>query len=133
MLDIAPTELLLVAVVALLVIGPKDLPRVMRHVGRWVGKARGVARHFRSGFDQMVREAELEEMEKRWKSENDRIMREHPMDGSAPAPAIPGPTSEFDYGAPPEATAETGPAAPAAPAESEAQPVTPSRSGPPLP
>ena len=43
MLDIAPTELLLVAVVALLVIGPKDLPRVMRTVGHWVGKARATA------------------------------------------------------------------------------------------
>lgn len=77
MLDIAPTELLLVALVALIVIGPKDLPRVMRVVGQWVGRARGVARHFRSGFDEMVRQAELEEMEKKWKAENERIMREH--------------------------------------------------------
>jgi len=59
MFDVAPTEFLLVAVVALLVIGPKDLPRVMRTVGQWVGKARGVARQFRSGFDNIVREAEL--------------------------------------------------------------------------
>lgn len=85
MLDVAPTELLLVAVVALLVIGPKDLPKAMRFVGRWVGKARGVARQFRSGFDAMVREAELAEMEKQWAAENERIMREHP------APALPAP------------------------------------------
>ena len=78
MLDIAPTELLLVALVALIVIGPKDLPRVMRVVGQWVGRARGVARHFRSGFDEMVRQAELDEMEKKWAAENERIMREHP-------------------------------------------------------
>ncbi len=78
MLDIAPTELLLVALVALIVIGPKDLPRVMRTVGQWVGRARGVARHFRSGFDEMVRQSELDEMEKKWKAENERIMREHP-------------------------------------------------------
>jgi len=78
MFDIASTELLLVAVVALIVIGPKDLPRVMRTVGRWMGRARGVARHFRSGLDAMIREAELEEMEQRWKAENERIMREHP-------------------------------------------------------
>ena len=64
MFDIAPTEFLLVAVVALVVIGPKDLPRVMRVVGQWVGKARGMARHFRSGIDTMMREAELEEMGK---------------------------------------------------------------------
>ena len=79
MFDIAPTELLLVAFVALVVIGPKDLPKAMRFVGHWVGKARGVARQFRSGFDSMVREAELEEMEKRWATENARIMREHPV------------------------------------------------------
>lgn len=82
MFDIAPSELLLVAIVALVVIGPKDLPRVMRVVGQWVGRARGMARHFRSGFDEMVRQSEMEEMEKRWASENARIMAEHP----APAP-----------------------------------------------
>ncbi len=78
MFDIAPTELLIVALVALVVIGPKDLPRVMRTVGQWVGRARGMARHFRSGIDTMIREAELEEMEKKWREENERIMREHP-------------------------------------------------------
>lgn len=79
MFDIASTELLIVALVALVVIGPKDLPGVMRTVGNWVGRARGMARHFRSGIDTMMREAELEEMEKKWKEENERIMREHPM------------------------------------------------------
>ena len=78
MFDVAPTELLLVAIVALVVIGPKDLPRAMRVVGQWVGKARGMARHFRSGFDNMVRESELEEMEKKWKEENARIMAANP-------------------------------------------------------
>jgi len=78
MFDIAPSEFMLVAFVALVVIGPKDLPKAMRVVGYWVGKARGVARQFRSGFDAMVREAELEEMEKKWAAENERIMREHP-------------------------------------------------------
>jgi sec-independent protein translocase protein TatB len=65
------------------VIGPKDLPKAMRVVGYWVGRARGVARQFRSGFDTMVREAELEEMEKRWATENERIMREHPQTDTA--------------------------------------------------
>jgi sec-independent protein translocase protein TatB len=78
MFDIAPTELLLVAVVALVVIGPKDLPRAMRFVGQWIGKARGVARHFRSGIDEMIRQSELEDMEKKWAAENQRIMNEHP-------------------------------------------------------
>lgn len=77
MFDIAPTELLLCAVVALVVIGPKDLPRAMRTLGQWVARARGVARHFRSGIDTMIREAELKEMEEKWRAENERIMREH--------------------------------------------------------
>jgi sec-independent protein translocase protein TatB len=78
MFDVAPTELLLVAVVALVVIGPKDLPKAMRVVGNWVGRAKAMARHFRSGMDAMMRESELEEMEKKWKEENERIMREFP-------------------------------------------------------
>jgi sec-independent protein translocase protein TatB len=80
MFDVASSEFLLVVLVALIVIGPKDLPKVLRVVGKWVGKARGVAAQFRSGFDEMVRQSELEELEKKWKAENERIMREHPTD-----------------------------------------------------
>jgi sec-independent protein translocase protein TatB len=86
MLDFNAPEFLVVAIVALLVIGPKDLPKAMRLVGHWVGKARGVARQFRTGFDNMVREAELAEMEKKWAEENARIMREHPPEKTLPAP-----------------------------------------------
>ena len=84
MLDVAPSEFLIVAIVALVVIGPKDLPKAMRVLGYWVGRARGVARQFRSGFDTMVRESELAEMEKKWAEENARIMREHPLPGDEP-------------------------------------------------
>jgi sec-independent protein translocase protein TatB len=89
MFDVAPTELLLVAIVALVVIGPKDLPKAMRFVGKWVGKARGMARHFRSGLDTMMREAELEEMEKQWRAHNEAIMRAHPVIDATPASASP--------------------------------------------
>jgi sec-independent protein translocase protein TatB len=78
MFDIASSELILVALIALLVIGPKDLPRVLRYVGNWLGKARRMAAHFRSGIDEMVRQSELEELERKWQAENERIMREHP-------------------------------------------------------
>jgi sec-independent protein translocase protein TatB len=64
MFDFSWSELALIGVVALVVIGPKDLPRVMRTVGIWVGKARAIAREFQSSLDQMMREAELEEMRK---------------------------------------------------------------------
>ena len=76
MFDIGASELLVIVVVAILVIGPKDMPRAMRTAGRWIGKVRRVSGHFRSGIDAMIREAELEEMEKEWKAQNARIMAE---------------------------------------------------------
>ena len=78
MFDIGAIELLLIMVVAILVIGPKDMPLALRTLGRWVGKLRSLSSQFRAGFDSIVREAELEEMEKKWKAQNERIMREHP-------------------------------------------------------
>jgi sec-independent protein translocase protein TatB len=62
MFDIGWSELLLVLVVALVVVGPKDLPRLIRMVGRWVGKARRMADQFRAGFDELTRETELDEL-----------------------------------------------------------------------
>ena len=64
MFDFAWSELALIAVVALIVIGPKDLPRVMRIVGQWVQRARSIAREFQSSIDQMMREAELDEVKR---------------------------------------------------------------------
>jgi sec-independent protein translocase protein TatB len=80
MFDIGATELLLIVVVAVVVIGPKDLPLALRTAGRWIGKMRRLSNHFRAGLDAMVREAEMEEMEKKWREQNERIMREHPTD-----------------------------------------------------
>jgi sec-independent protein translocase protein TatB len=79
MFGVDSSELIIVAVLALIFIGPKELPSTLRVVGQWVGRARAHARHFTSGIDNMMREAELEEMEKRWREENERIMREHPV------------------------------------------------------
>ncbi len=64
MLDIGWSEMAVVAVIALLIIGPKELPSAMRSVAYWVRKVRGVTREFQSGFNEMVREAELEETRK---------------------------------------------------------------------
>ena len=87
MFGVDSTELAVVAVLALIFIGPKDLPRVLRTLGYWVGRVRGMARHFTSGIESMVREAELEEMEKRWREENERIMRLHPANADYSDPA----------------------------------------------
>ncbi|WP_199555158.1 Sec-independent protein translocase protein TatB [Sandaracinobacteroides hominis] len=86
MFEIGGTELLLIAVVALVVIGPKDLPNALRTVGRYTGKARAMTRHLRSGFDEMMRQAELEEMEKQWAEQNRKIMAEHPSVQETTAP-----------------------------------------------
>ena len=83
MFDIGSAELLLIVIVAVIVIGPKDLPLALRTAGRWIGKIRKVSGHFRAGLDTMIREAEMEEMEKKWREQNDKIMREHPDGGPA--------------------------------------------------
>lgn len=78
MFDIGWDEMLLTAIVAIVVIGPKDLPRALRTAGRWIGKIRRISGHFRSGVESMIREAELEDMEKKWREQNEAVMREHP-------------------------------------------------------
>src|SRR5881392_1438537 len=60
--DIGWSELLLIGVVALVFIGPKDLPRALRVAGFWVRKARTLSREFQGSIDQMIREAELDEV-----------------------------------------------------------------------
>lgn len=64
MFDLSWTELLIVAAVAIIVVGPKDLPRALRAVGRWSGKAKRMARDFRRQFDEALREAELDTIKK---------------------------------------------------------------------
>ncbi len=83
MFDIGASELLLIAVVAIVAIGPKDLPLALRTAGRWIAKVRQVSGHFRSGVETMIREAELEEMEKQWKVQNAEIMTAHPPGAAA--------------------------------------------------
>jgi sec-independent protein translocase protein TatB len=98
MFDIAPMEMLVCAVIALVVIGPKDLPNALRFVGKWVGKARRMAGTFRTGIDAMMREAELKEMEEKWRAHNEAIMKAHPQIGfdylsaDTPPPAAPAST-----------------------------------------
>ena len=89
MFGVDSSELAVVAILALIFIGPKDLPKVLRTVGYWVGRVRGMARHFTSGIESMMREAELEEMEKKWREENERIMKLHPPEAHYPEPHSP--------------------------------------------
>lgn len=95
MFDVGASELLLIVIVAVVVIGPKDMPLAMRTAGRWIGKMRKVSGHFRAGIDAMVREAELEDMERKWREQNEAIMKANPVLPTAeemlppPSPAAP--------------------------------------------
>ena len=62
MFDIGAGELLVIAIAAILVIGPKDMPMALRTAGRWIGQLRRMSNHFRSGIDAMIREAEMEKL-----------------------------------------------------------------------
>ncbi|WP_085582947.1 Sec-independent protein translocase protein TatB [Thalassospira mesophila] len=64
MFDIGWTEMALVAVVALFVVGPKDLPHVLYKMAHYWKKVRGMAREFQGGIDSLIREAELDELRK---------------------------------------------------------------------
>jgi sec-independent protein translocase protein TatB len=64
MFDIGWSELVVIAVVAIVVIGPKDLPRALRTFGQWTGRMKKMARDFQSQFNEAIREAELEDVKK---------------------------------------------------------------------
>ncbi len=88
--DIGATELLAIVIIAIVVIGPKELPMAMRTVGRWVSQARRLVGQFRTSLDSIAHEAEMEALEKKWAEQNAQIMKEHgggpamlPMDGTA--------------------------------------------------
>ena len=75
MLDLSWSHILILLIVALVVVGPKDLPRLMRIVGQWMGKARKMADEFRKSFDEMARQSELDELRK----EIENLRHERPL------------------------------------------------------
>ena len=62
--DIGASEILVIAIVALIVVGPKDLPMLLRRLGQFMAKLRGMASEFRASFDEMARTSELDELRK---------------------------------------------------------------------
>lgn len=96
MFGIAPDEMLLVVIVAIIVIGPKDLPLALRTAGRWIGKIRRVSGHFRTGIETMIREAEMEEMERKWKEQNAAILAAHPAVDAAEGQSAEAATDQND-------------------------------------
>ncbi len=62
--EIGASELLVIAIVALIVVGPKDLPLLLRRFGQFMAKVRGMANEFRASFDEMARQSELDDLRK---------------------------------------------------------------------
>ena len=106
--DLSWSHMLLVLVVALVVVGPKDLPKLMRKMGQWTAKARGMADQFRRSFDDMARQSELDELRK----ELDELRNVRPLAGVEQQfnEAMTGPAVSLD----PEPAVEAAPADPAA-------------------
>jgi sec-independent protein translocase protein TatB len=75
MFDLSWSHILIFLVVALVVVGPKDMPRLLRMVGQWVAKARGMANEFRKSFDDMARQSELDEL----RQEIENLRHERPL------------------------------------------------------
>ena len=71
MFDIGWTEILIIAVVAIIIVGPKDLPRMLRSLGRYAGQLKRTAGEFRSQFDEAIRESELDELRSSLKDASD--------------------------------------------------------------
>ena len=107
-------ELLLLGVLALVVVGPKDLPLMLRKLGRWTARLRSMAQEFRSGMDELARQAELDELKKEVQAlRADRTFSDLHNEITAPLPTI----------AAPETTLIEGPeAADTPPAQAEAEP-----------
>lgn len=121
MFDIGADEFLLIAVVAIVVIGPKDLPRALRVAGQWIAKVRRVSGHFRSGIETMIREAELAEMEEKWRKQNEAIMQANPAtpemtaDSALSAPVPSAADDAFDPPAEPKKQEQADPQLPLPP------------------
>jgi sec-independent protein translocase protein TatB len=119
-------EIVLLGILALIVVGPKDLPLLFRKLGRWTAKLRGMAQEFRTGFDELARQAELDELKRevdalRRTTSLTEITREitKPLGtledyaGIKSPPAVPSPPPTPALEAPVEPVAELEPAKPA--------------------
>ena len=111
MFDIGWSELLVIAVVALIAIGPKELPGVLRMVGQYMGKVRRMASEFQGQFQDAMREAEMADMKKHVDEMSDAakgFTDFDPLAASTPVPP-PAPAAE-PAGASPEVAAASLPA-----------------------
>lgn len=128
MLDIGWSELLVVAIVAIVVVGPKDLPKLMRTVGFYVGKVRRAAADFQRQFNEAIAESEADEVRKNLEAIRANMGPAPDLSQPIGKPLMTGPSaaSETDFVTPPETTAAE-PALPEPPAEKKPAKKTPAK------
>jgi sec-independent protein translocase protein TatB len=105
-------ELMIIGAVALVVIGPKELPEALHILGRWMSKARGYAREFQNQFDELMREAEVKRMREEWNNnilEKERLGLEAELANAARPPETPKVKAAEPQPAPPPAATEAKP------------------------
>ena len=125
------TELLLLAVAALIVVGPKDLPMMMRRLGQFVGKGRAMAREFQAAFDDIARQSELEDLRKEIEDLNRTNaikqatddLSDYERDVNSAVMAQSGPSTREEAMKEQEAQASEGAPAPEAPPEPKGDPA----------
>ncbi len=125
MFDIGWSELVVIGVVALIAIGPKELPGVLRAVGQWMGKIRRMASEFQGQFQEAMREAEMADLKKSVDEMTDTAKSYTNFD---PIGTIRNEIESITTDKPPASSAEA-----AAPATSEASPAAPPDTAPPAP
>ena len=135
MFDIGWSELVLIGVVALIAIGPKELPGVLRMVGQWMGKARKMAAEFQGQFQEAMREAEMADLKKSFDEVKEAATGFNPLNSLQKDVSDALRVDALDK--PAEASSTTAVEAPAisseAPATSSEAPVTPTTPEPPTP
>ncbi len=131
MLDIGWSELLVVAIVAIVVVGPKDLPKLMRTVGFYVGKARRAAADFQRQFNEAIAESEADEVRKNLEAIRANMGPAPDLSQPIGKPLMTGPpvAPVTDFVTSPETKAEE-PALPAPPAKKEPAKKTPAKKTP---
>ncbi len=113
--EIGASELLVIAVVALIVVGPKDLPGLLRKLGQFLAKIRGMAAEFRASFDEMARQSELDELRREVAAMRNATLAANPLTETADDI-----TRSLNYGGGDEPHANPPPYMPQPPAELEA-------------
>src|ERR671929_2218806 len=136
MFDIGWSELVVIAVVALIAIGPKELPGVLRSVGHWMGKIRRMAAEFQGQFQEAMREAEMADLKKEVESIGNTARDlgasveaatriEDPTQPVTPTPSGPSASTPTIEAGPPPLLASTGQAPVSTPATPESTPAAP--------